>query len=400
MNKPKKILILTYWSFQDALIQTYTLPYVRLIREQLGEDAIIYLVTLEKDGQATEKELPGDPGIRHLALNYIPFGGKAALKWIGQIRQLSKIVRKEKIEVIHAWCTPAGAIAHILSRLTKRPLVIDSYEPHAEAMVENGTWKRSGAAFRFLFGMEKRMSKHASHLIACVEGMQDYAEKKYGLRNKRVHVKPACVDLQLFKPVERKNETLLEELGLKGKTIGFYAGKFGGIYLDEDVFRFFRECMHVFGSDLHFLLLTNQDRKQIDDWCHQYAIDPHRIITRFVPHQEVSTYMQLADFAMTPVKPVPTKRYCTPIKDGEYWACGLPLVITSNISDDSMIIEKENAGVVLKGFTDTDLRQGAKKLKLLLESEDRSTLQNRIRKIAEVNRNFSIARSVYREIYG
>ena len=53
----------------------------------------------------------------------------------------------------------------------------------------------------------------------------------------------------------------------------------------------------------------------------------------------------------TPVKPVPTKRYCTPVKDGEYWALGLPVIITEGISDDSGII-REN-GIVGDGTRST-----------------------------------------------
>ena len=36
------------------------------------------------------------------------------------------------------------------------PLVLDSYEPHAEAMVETNAWKKRGIAFRTLFYLEKK----------------------------------------------------------------------------------------------------------------------------------------------------------------------------------------------------------------------------------------------------
>ena len=59
-----------------------------------------------------------------------------------------------------------------------------------------------------------------------------------------------------------------------------------------------------------------------------------RIESLFVPYNQITDYYQIADFAINPVKPVPSKRYCTSIKDGEYWGMGLPVVITKNISDD------------------------------------------------------------------
>ena len=33
----KNIVVLTYWSFNDALIQTYTIPYIKIIKNYLFE---------------------------------------------------------------------------------------------------------------------------------------------------------------------------------------------------------------------------------------------------------------------------------------------------------------------------------------------------------------------------
>ena len=44
-----RILVLTFWSYKEGLIQTYTLPYLRQINAVLPEGSTIYLLTLEKD---------------------------------------------------------------------------------------------------------------------------------------------------------------------------------------------------------------------------------------------------------------------------------------------------------------------------------------------------------------
>ena len=38
---------------------------------------------------------------------------------------------------------------------------------------------------------------------------------------------------------------------------------------------------------------------------------------------------------------------CSPTKVGEYWASGLPVVTTGNVSDTEAIIRRENVGVVV-----------------------------------------------------
>lgn len=400
MNNSGNILVITYWSWNDALIQANTLPYLRIIRNMIGPGRKIILVTLEKTKNTKQNLIQREEGIFQLELNYTPFGGKAALRWLNYLFVLRKIVRREKIETIHGWCTPAGAIAYFLSKMTRKKLVIDSYEPHAEAMVENGSWQKSGIAFRFLFRMEKKMSHHASFLIACTEGMKAYAMEKYGKSSENMLVKPACVDLDHFHP-DLSPENIRSGLSLPvDKSIGLYVGKFGGIYLDDEIYRFFRECFTVFGDHLIFVVLTNESKEKIEEQCLRYALPKEKIISLFVPHQDVPKYMQAADFALTPVKSVPSKRYCTPIKDGEYWASGLPVVITRNISDDSEIIANENAGVVLENLSDSALRRAARQMKLLLENETAANRKTRIRKIAERYRNFSIAHEVYKKIYG
>ena len=108
--------------------------------------------------------------------------------------------------------------------------------------------------------------------------------------------------------------------------------------------------------------------------------------------------MGLEDFALCPVKPVPTKKYCSPIKTGEYWSMGLPVVITDNISNDSTIIEQNNAGHVLRSLNENEYSKAVEHINELLK-EDPAELSIRIRKLAEQYRNFDIARKIYSEIY-
>ena len=108
--------------------------------------------------------------------------------------------------------------------------------------------------------------------------------------------------------------------------------------------------------------------------------------------------MQAGDFGISPVKPVPTKRYCTPVKDGEYWAIGLPVVITKDISDDSQIIKENDIGAVLEDLSANSYQGAVKKMDALLQT-DRVILSEKIRRIAATYRNYSIAENIYKKIY-
>lgn len=403
MKRRKNILVLTHWSYRDPLVQTYTLPYVRLIRKNLPADANLLLVTFDQPSHAMNeeeilkaKETMKAEGISLQLFHYFKFNLLAPFRFLGVFLRLFYLLFRYRIDVIHAWCMPAGSMGYVLSLLTGRELIIDSYEPQAEAMVENGTWERTSMKFRIQFYLEKKLSHHASIIISATEGMRDYALKKYNVTFAKYYVKPACVDLEKFNFSADNNSGLRAELGLTNKLVCVYAGKFGGIYLTTEVFRFFHFAQSFWGDRFRVLLLTNQGESDLRQWAGISGFDPAKMIVRYVEHSRIPEYLSLGNFGITPVKPIPTKRYCTPIKDGEYWATGLPVVITKDISDDSQIISDENIGVVIEELNDEHFSSAVKKLDALLSD---SALRLRSRLAAEKYRNFSIAEKIYSEVY-
>jgi len=403
MKKESNILVFSHWSFKDALIQTYTLPYVDIIRKIISPERKIFLVTAEQQQIAlTKNEIEeinrawAGKNMQLLAQPYKRFGIKKIIAAVGDLFSWYRLIKREKIKTIHAVCTPAGGIAYILCKLTRTDLVIDSYEPHAEAMVENGTWKKDGLAYKILFYLEKRQTRKAKAVIGTTAGMKQYAEEKYGVQIKNFFVKPACVDMGKFSPKE-KDKDLLKELGLENKIVCVYAGKLGGIYLKSEVFDFIKQCHDHWKNNFSFLMLTNSLRDDIDAECKRVGLPGEVVISRFVFHNEIPTYLSLGDFALNPVKPVPTKKYCTSIKDGEYWAMGLPIVISPNISDDSGIIEKENIGAVMNFNEKTQMNKTILEIEELLKSKE--SLKKKIVEVAIKYRSYKIANDIYEQIY-
>ncbi len=74
------------------------------------------------------------------------------------------------------------------------------------------------------------------------------------------------------------------------------------------------------------------------------------------------------------------------IKIGEYWACGLPVIITENVGDDSDFIEEQGIGVKLKnGWKDQSPSFYLNMVAELKEIKDKP----RIRSIAEQRRSLN-----------
>jgi glycosyltransferase involved in cell wall biosynthesis len=404
-SAPVRLLALTGWSFKDALVQTGTLPYVRTIKQLLPPGSLIYLWTSEQSAQRMDPEEGAlqtrrlqTEGIHLLLSDHINFGFAAVISWVLKIVRLAWLCRSEEITRIHAWGSSAGGVGYILSVLSGKPLVLDSYEPHADAMVENGSWREGGLKFRLLFALERLQTRRAEAAFAWTAGMAEYARRRYGGSPRRLIVKPFAVDLEEFN-WELRSEELRRESGLSDKVVCVYAGKFGGIYLEQEILDFFRAAHDFWGTRFHALILTSAPEARVHELARASGLPAAGYSVRFAPHSEVAGYMRLGDFALNPVRPVPTKRYCTSIKDGEYWASGLPVVITKGISDDSDIITSYDIGAVIEQLSPSGYLAAIRTIDRLLHSEDRSVLAARIRAVAAKYRNITGVREAYAGVY-
>lgn len=386
------ILVLTYWNYNDALVQTYTLPYVEMMSKHLNEGEKIFLVTLNKDENLINPPKNFGNQIIHVPLKYYPFSPKMVFNIFRMTSTLKKLIKKNNIQKIHAWCTPAGVIGYLLSKSTKIPLIIDSYEPHAESMVENGEWQPNSNAYKILHWFEQKMSSHAEAVIALSGKMKDYAKEKYNVDLQNFFVKPA-----LF--VEKENQFLLNRADLnidENATVGIYAGKFGGIYLYEETLELIKASQNYFENHF-FIVLTANNTNEILSKMEEKHIDTSKIIVKKVPQDEVMNYMGIANYAINPVKPVPSKRCCTSIKDTEYWQAGLPIIISKEIGDDSNLIETYNLGYVLQSYTEEEFSKAFQKIEeLIIEAKVKERIQANILPI----RKKEVAEKIYNKIYG
>jgi glycosyltransferase involved in cell wall biosynthesis len=305
---------------------------------------------------------------------------------------------KNNVRYVHTFCTTAGMSAYLLSLLTGATLVMDCYEPHAEASVENNDWKKNSLRFRLLFWLEKLQSKRARYVLSNTAGMREYAKKKYGVDFTHFCVRPNCTDLTQFSEEHIKKPDLLEKYGFTDKIVCVYAGKLGGIYLKKEVFDLFKVAHNYWEDKFRVLLLTPHMREEIEQMSAESGLDSRIITSLFAPHHLVPSLMGLADFGITPVKPVPTKRYCSPVKDGEYWALGLPVIIPQNIGDDAEIIATHGIGAVLPELSLQAYEEAIRQIDQLLQG-DRTALRAKIRRVAQTYRGFHIAEKAYAAIY-
>jgi glycosyltransferase involved in cell wall biosynthesis len=72
----------------------------------------------------------------------------------------------------------------------------------------------------------------------------------------------------------------------------------------------------------------------------------------------------------------------SPTRVGEYWASGLPVVITPDVSDTEDVIRRERVGVVVREDSDRGYREATRELRELLADGE---IRARCRRAAEAH---------------
>jgi len=244
--KRGNILVITEWGYEEGLIQSYTLPYLKIIHK-VNPSLKIYLITKEKKNfeKDTAKLQKAEEELKRYNIVLLPekyYRAGMAKYFLSVFRFLKYIyiIFSKRIQYIHSFCTPAGGYGYILSKLTGKKLIVDSYEPHAEYMVECGVWNDQQFAFKVLNSLEKRQAQRASYLIATTPTMVAHTQERFGIEIRNWDVKPACVDLDRFIYDEERSNEIRNNLGIENKIVCVYAGKFGDFYLKEEVFEFYQ----------------------------------------------------------------------------------------------------------------------------------------------------------------
>jgi glycosyltransferase involved in cell wall biosynthesis len=91
------------------------------------------------------------------------------------------------------------------------------------------------------------------------------------------------------------------------------------------------------------------------------------MVARAVSPGEMPVYLSSGDVGLCFLKPFPSKLACSPIKLGEYLACGLPVVSTSGCGDYDTLIQTELAGIVVANAKRDAYPEAAKQLERLLK---------------------------------
>lgn len=377
------ILFLGYWGANDGLSQATINPHLEILADLSKVHRIVY-VSIERTG-----DLSFNIPVHHKIVHK-PFYSKFNKRFLAKFYDFTKIpnfiirlVRDNHIEMIMCRSSLAGSIGYLVHRKTRIPFTVESFEPHADYMLELGIWPKKGVSFLLQKFLENKQKENARYIMPVSYQYANVLALE-GLAPEKVLVMPCSVNSKLFEFSSEDRTKTRDELGIMPKTIvGIYVGKFGDIYWDFEAFKVFKSAFGFY-EDFYLIILSSHNREFIQSRCIHSEIPLDRVYHKLVSHSDVPKFLSASDFAFSTIRPSKNRKFCSPIKNGEYWANGLPIVSTMNIGDDSDIILKENGGLIISG-TDPEWE----KLEI-----DRSR-NSHIEKIALKYRSLEISKNAY-----
>ena len=383
-------LFFIYHSLLDPITRTTVMPHVQaLAGEGTGK---VLLVSFERSpyrlGSADQREKQRE--LAALGIHWVPCRWrsgclkllKKGLDFLVGLKLALSLKCKPGFNRIIAQGSLAGGMALVISELTRTPLMLLSFEPHSEFMVQTGSWPASATQSRLLAFLEQKSSQRAKLIFASSLNM---TRRLHGKSPATVFHLPSCVDPDRFSVCGRDRSLLRRRFGFSETArVVLYLGKFGELYLGGELFRFFRFLQDQLTGETAFLILSPCEPKTIEHRCNQAGLVTFKVL--HVTYDEVPHYMGCADLGITGIPPTPSMCFRSPIKNGEYWAAGLPVISYSGVGDDAELIRRERIGVIVEDPSPGSWKRCAEELETLL-ALDRRQLAARCRRAARIHRN-------------
>lgn len=379
-------LYISYWSLKDPLTESQTLPVLRALVDRGVRFALLTFeqapYRVHSDQVDRVKRQLAEQGIFWLGLRYHKRPRLLATLWdlvTATVRAVG-LARKYKIRVFHSRGSIAAAPARLAAKLCGGRFFYDADGPVSQEYLDTGSWAPGSVAYRLTRWSENKCFASADEIAVLTNAYQ----RHLGVT---ATVLPCAVNVDRFHRIEDARREIRSRLGVQDEPVLVYAGKFGGWYAIDEMMAFCaalqKQC-----KVLRLLILTLDDPGHFHGAARRGGFDG--VITiRSVTPAEVPHWLSAADCGLSFVRPVPSKMASSPVKNGEYLACGLPVVTPVGIGDYSDLISREEVGVVLRardGYIDTtDFDDAAGQLLRLMSDPQ---VSERCRAIALRHLNF------------
>jgi glycosyltransferase involved in cell wall biosynthesis len=385
----RRVLFISYNGMLEPLGQSQVIPYLRELAKRGVRFTLLSFerpAAFKTDGRLQSEQLRQKLSLQGIEWHWLPYHQKPSVPAtiydvLAGLRQASSLVKRNHIEMVHARAHIPATIALGLKRRFGTKVIFDLRGLMAEEYVDAEHWREGGIPYRITKTTERRILASTDAIVTLTERIWPIIKEWDGLRGRVVHheVIPCCADLSLFKFSEEDRAQRRSELGLGDRFTVVYSGSLDGWYLTEKMADFFASLVQQ-RHDAHLLWLTKGNHDRVRDLMKSRSISADNFSVLAVAPAEVPSYLAAADAGLAFIKRCLSKLASSPTKNGEYLACGLPLIINAGVGDSDSLINDWKAGVLIENFTEEEYGTAIRKLEEMVAHPD---VRQRARKVAE-----------------
>ena len=363
-------LYLCYFGLREPLVQTQVLPYLREIAKG---GVTVTLLTFEPDLRKrwseieiteTKKALTNE----NINWNCLPYHKRPTLPAtlfdiLNGAHYAWKLVRREKIAVLHARTHVPLIMALIVKALTNCRVIFDIRGLVADEYVDAGVWRKGSFPFHLVKKVERLGLKRAEQIVVLTEKMKNHLVANKLKAAENIEVVPCCVDFSRIRQSIYDNERKAVRFEL------IYAGSVTGLYLLEEMGHFFLELKKRIPKAF-FRVLTTSPPATVLATFDKLGIAQDDFEIQAVSPTEVPAFIGRARLAISFRKPTFSQIAASPTKIPEYLSVGVPVVANAGIGDMDALLENTNVGVVLQNFEPLSLLNAVDSALRLFEDEN------------------------------
>lgn len=353
----RRALFISYNGMFEPLGQTQVIPY---LSELAKKGVTVTLLSFEKqkallpEDNSRRQELTQSLEAKGIEWHWLRYHQRPSLPAtsydvVQGIRYARQLVKKNDIELVHARGHIPGTIALALKRSLGVKMIFDLRGLMAEEYADAEHWTRTSLPYRLTKATERRILSATDAIVTLTDRIWPIIKNWEGLKGRSVHHKviPCCVDRAVFDFDSDERRNRRAELGLTDQFTVVYSGSLDGWYLTEKMADFFA-CLVRRRPNVHILWLTTGSQERVKRLMQQRNINDSTFSIRSVPAREVPSYLSAADAGIAFIKPCFSKLASSPTKNGEYLACGLPLILNAGIGDSDALINDWGVGTLVK----------------------------------------------------
>lgn len=323
------------------------------------------------------------------------------LKQIAVIQGLSKrldeVIAREAPNILHAHSPALNGVAALRAgRRHRIPVVYECRAFWEDAAVDHGTSSAGGLRYRLTRGLETWVFRRATAVTTICEGLREDIIAR-GIPRDKVTVIPNAVDIEHFVGNHYPDPTLIDTLGLRGKTV---LGFIGSFYAYEGLVLLLRALPEILANAPNVRLLLvggGPQAPELKALAQDLGLTSHVTFTGRVSHGDIGRYYNLIDLFIYPRLSMRLTELVTPLKPLEAMVKG-KVVLASDVRGHRELIQNGKTGLLFAANDRNALIEAV--LNLLRGKKEWPKLQSAARDFVVQERSWLASVARYGPIYG